>query len=531
MIETHYATPLSKNPKMKEKEFLFNLIKSMKGPEKRYFKTSCSKDTNYLELFDAMNKLKVFDEELLKKSLKNPKIVKNLSSEKNYLMEAIMSSLRDFNAKRYNEIQVHALLVDAKLLFDRKLFKISEKKLKKASKLAKQHGFWSILLGINQLERKLAKHHGKDLAESIDRLVDENDAMMKELDNFLYFRDLNDKLFCSTRGKFRARDEGHRQQIKDLFPAGGPEGLPAPLTFEAKKLYHFACMQYHLLMAEDKKGLLAYRKRLRLWEDHPERIHTDLKGYKSSLANYLNICHLVHAYGEFPSTLEKLKSYPATSREEQAEEFRNVTYLELLYCMNRALLIQAQSLIRNVIDEGLRKFKPPLIPHSQHMAYCHSVSMVYLVLEKFQEARTWLLRMEEEFEGHRTDLVRFQKLVLVLVDYELGMEEQMKADHFKRYLQSQSQSAERWLKNNGGVMEFDRMVLKTIGRLVGKEKEVRRKIFNDLSEELETLPQSEKNQLGTRLWELSVWVEARRDERSLEAVFRERINLNDEGQT
>ncbi|MEL7021626.1 MAG: hypothetical protein AAGK47_08460, partial [Bacteroidota bacterium] len=54
-------------------EKLFKLVKSLSAPEKRYFKLFVSgkgkKDSKYILLFDAIDAMKVFDEELLKASV------------------------------------------------------------------------------------------------------------------------------------------------------------------------------------------------------------------------------------------------------------------------------------------------------------------------------------------------------------------------------------------------------------------------------------------------------------------------------
>ena len=69
---------------------VFQLIRSLSKAEKRYFKVYTSKQAgdknNHQLLFDAIDKQKEYDETALKKSLKNPTLVRSLPIAKNRRM-------------------------------------------------------------------------------------------------------------------------------------------------------------------------------------------------------------------------------------------------------------------------------------------------------------------------------------------------------------------------------------------------------------------------------------------------------------
>ena len=67
---------------------LFQLIHSMSSSEKRYFKQNAlDTDANYLKLFDALNKMKEYDEAAIRKK----PFVKHFGPERKYLYEAILA--------------------------------------------------------------------------------------------------------------------------------------------------------------------------------------------------------------------------------------------------------------------------------------------------------------------------------------------------------------------------------------------------------------------------------------------------------
>ena len=59
-------------------------------------KKAGDKTSNHIKLFDAINKMEEYDEDILKRKLKKETFVKHLSAEKRYLYQAILKSIRNF---------------------------------------------------------------------------------------------------------------------------------------------------------------------------------------------------------------------------------------------------------------------------------------------------------------------------------------------------------------------------------------------------------------------------------------------------
>lgn len=81
---------------------LFDLIKSLSSEEKRLYKrTSLEKKIktpNYILLFDAIDKLLNYDEDVLKENIKCKIPVDKLSYLKNYLQRSIIGFLENYQA-------------------------------------------------------------------------------------------------------------------------------------------------------------------------------------------------------------------------------------------------------------------------------------------------------------------------------------------------------------------------------------------------------------------------------------------------
>ena len=104
---------------------VFQLIQSLQKSEKRNFKlyikrNSSNEDLKIVQLFDALDKLPEYDEELLLKRL--PAIKKNqLSNIKAHLYRELLSSLRLLRTVQDVDIQLNEQLDYARILYNKDL--------------------------------------------------------------------------------------------------------------------------------------------------------------------------------------------------------------------------------------------------------------------------------------------------------------------------------------------------------------------------------------------------------------------------
>ena len=105
---------------------LFQLIKSLEKSEKRNFKlfvkrNSASDDLKIIQLFDALDKMKDYDEEQLLKKNKTLK-KQQLSNTRALLYKQILASLRLINHGDNIDIQLHEQMDYARILYNKGLY-------------------------------------------------------------------------------------------------------------------------------------------------------------------------------------------------------------------------------------------------------------------------------------------------------------------------------------------------------------------------------------------------------------------------
>src|SRR5687767_2461249 len=172
---------------------LFQLVKSLEKSEKRNFKlyakrNSSSEDLKVITLFDALDKMDTYDENLLLKKHKSIK-KQQLSNLKAHLYKQILSSLRLIKDENI-DIQLHEQLDFARILYNKGLYLQSLKILDKVKELAITYNQDSFLLQVISLEKKIETLYiTRSMQDRADRLafeaneVNERRTMITKLSN------------------------------------------------------------------------------------------------------------------------------------------------------------------------------------------------------------------------------------------------------------------------------------------------------------------------------------------------------------
>ena len=122
---------------------VFQLIRSLGKSEKRNFKLYITRNTSseelkIVQLFDALDKMEVYDETVLLK--KNKSIKKQqLSNLKAHLYKEILSSLRLITDESNIDIQLHEQMDYARILYNKGLYLQSLKVLDRLKEQAKNY--------------------------------------------------------------------------------------------------------------------------------------------------------------------------------------------------------------------------------------------------------------------------------------------------------------------------------------------------------------------------------------------------------
>ena len=206
---------------------LFQLVKSLKKSEKRNFKlyvkrNTASEDLKIIYLFDALDKMDVYDEtELLKKNKKLSK--QQLSNVKAHLYKQILSSLRLIRSEQNIVIQLHEQLDYAEILYNQGLYLQSLKVLDRIKEYARTYYQYSLLLETLFFEQKIeALHITRSMQDRADRLAADMQAVNDQLQLAGKLSRLSLQLYSWYIQHGVARNEQDEIAVKEFFESRLP---------------------------------------------------------------------------------------------------------------------------------------------------------------------------------------------------------------------------------------------------------------------------------------------------------------------
>lgn len=450
-----------------QKLYLFQLIKSLSVSEKGYVKKFCAKDgtdATYLKLFDAIDEQEEYDEDLLKKKFKKEQFIKQLSVAKNYLIKSILRSLRAYHAESTNNIQVHELLLEIEILYNKRMVGLCQKLIKKAKKI---------------IEDCQLFHHAEELCFWDFRLTlltpfnDEMDAHMQEnqefgednLDSALKlskYRHLAYHVYkhAFKEGYSRAEDS---QKVAQKFAAHPLLQTPPVKSAQALGRYHNIWTKIHEINTDFEKSYESSKKFVETVQNYP-KVFEDyvMATVVPSYYNLLGSCILLNKEETFFTNLAYLKAIPETYKSTNETTLRLIHYyavtLELQFYTQNAqfdrtpLVLDAAKKIAeesNLISFGLILF---------HIELCYSIAYAYFGLGNYAESETWVAKtLDYQKDNLREDIICMANLLHLVNHAEMGS---------FQYLDSKLRTTYNFIKKMQKVHQFETVTLQFIKKLI-----------------------------------------------------------------
>ena len=168
---------------------LFQLVHSLQKSEKRNFKlyvkrNSSNNDLKVVQLFDAIDKMNVYDESVLMSKTSSIK-KQQLPNIKAHLYRQILGSLRLLESADNIDLQIHEQLDYARILYNKGLYLQSLKILEKIKETARAGNQVNFYIEVLVLEKKIESLHiTRSMQDRADELTGEvnvsNEMLVKQ---------------------------------------------------------------------------------------------------------------------------------------------------------------------------------------------------------------------------------------------------------------------------------------------------------------------------------------------------------------
>lgn len=488
---------------------LFRLIKAMNKSEKGYFKKYAAKNEagskqNYIHLFDAIDTMSEYDEELLKKKLKNESFIKQLPVYKVYLFNLILKSLAPNSVSADAGTRMKEYIENSRVLSSKALYREALKQLKKAKELARKFSNYLILLDALIAERNiLAVMPDKNISEMRKQLYEEEiDTTRKLKKNFDYSWLSDQMVICvEQKGDFtdaeRSKEMDKIMQMPLISKESSAEDLNMKFYMLHTKLFYYLGRNELISV----KGLL--QEEIELLEENRHFIEDNPRNYSSALINYLMFSQLTGFRSDVLSAITKLNALRKKLKNKvplslQLQISFHAANSEMLVYRNSADTRRGRNLVKR-LEEELPRYGNE-IPPQLRISLLSNIASFLVMDGNYESALKFNNRLiEESGLNFKSDVYLFGRLLNLVIHYGLGNYDLLEYNVENTY---------KFFREKNALRKAESVIFAHFKRLIKAEPEDYKELFNEFHFNLNKLPMDNNTQNLYSMLNFTMWAKA-----------------------
>lgn len=489
---------------------LFDLIRNLSKPEKRYFKllTSLQKgDKEYQVLFDKVEAMQQYDEDKLKASLRGYKIASYIPKAKNYLYKLITQTLIQFHSQNSVEQIVRQNLSLIEILYKKGLYLQSQKILEKTTELAENHELYSMCIELSDWASKLwyrSLSTDKDSGSKKEEIFKRDEQWIHYAAEYNKFRKLSMDVIENTFKYGSARNESDKKKLMkssiDLLKdtSSDLKESSVRIAYEIYRSYS----HYYGKTPEHKKVIDYSDKSIRVLDANKQIKENEPYLYIAALGTKLDELLACDNDEEIQKCLLKLESFIASLPPHKKEETERIVF-------NLYIFITSYFIIKGDYHRFLQREKEiessyftmhGKVDSNQSCILASNIALNYFISQDFKRSLTWnniVLNTPEKQVPARVFFLA--KMLSPIIHFELKNYE---------YLHSVSLSTQRLLLKKNAHHRLESAFLSFFKSLIklDSEKQVKERL-KQLKEELMPLSVDPYESVDFIKFDYLSWVE------------------------
>ncbi len=287
---------------------LFRLIHSMTSAEKRYFKKD-TKDSNTSTLFDIINDQEEYDEEQVKKKLKDESFAKNLKVHKNRLQQILLKNLRAYHEEKTAASKIKVLIENGEILLQKQLYDLAYAQLEKALKLCENYEEYELMLLIWGIKSRMASHFKEMMPADASPMI-EMEKCTAIIQNYVQHAILSKRIlhFLHTSSAQHSISEIF-QQIHQLLEEEIEQKGRAPISSIAERMYlHSEALMYNA-RGDYQKAYENTKAILERFEANKYIVKEKSAQYLNAIVNHLSFCARSKRFKELEQWVAKAQEH------------------------------------------------------------------------------------------------------------------------------------------------------------------------------------------------------------------------------
>lgn len=407
---------------------LFQLIHSLQKSEKRNFKlyvqrNSSNNDLKVVQLFDAIDKMSVYDESTLITRTSSIK-KQQLPNIKAHLYRQILSSLRLLESSENIDLQLHEQLDFARILYNKGLYHQSLKILEKIKETARLSNQLNFLIEVLIMEKKIETLHiTRSMQDRADELTNDINIANEHLVKQSKLSNLALQLYSWYIKNGLARNKEDENEVEDYFDRHLTEEINNPEGFYEKLYYSQSYCWYAFIR---QNYLLYYRhtqKWVNLFLDEPMMIEIETGNYIKGLHNLLNAHFTLRNYSGFEKTLALFEEFSNSDIVNRNDNNKIQVFVYLYIAkINQHFLEGTFKEGLKIVPEITQKLEEYNLFLDQHrtLIFYYKIASLYFGAGDFDNAIDYLNKIINWKVNLRNDLQCYARLLHLIAHYELG---------------------------------------------------------------------------------------------------------------
>ena len=493
---------------MKPSTELHDLIRSLTKSEKRFFKLHSalqSGDKNYLRIFDAIDKQKVYDEEVLKKQFAKETFIKHLPSEKNHLYKLILKALRAYHAEGSVSGILKQEIKNIEILYNKALYVECNKLLHRAKRIAKDNErfyYWFELLSWEKMLLEEAYESG-EFTKDLDALIEEEREVIEKLRNLAAYHILYSKINYVFRSGGYVRTEEEHAMVEEISEHPLIKGKNTALSKRAATICYYTQGFCYWAKRDWKTSLEKFQRTKQIMDENP-LIKNDLpKRYIRTLHYIINgqiELNQLEKARENIQLMRGLKEEAGFSGQNMETQIFVASYLSELRLYDRAGEFQKASALVEEVIAGMEEIGDRL--HKEfELEFYFALACIHFGGGQYNKSLFWLNKVLNDNEPTlRQDIFTYARLFNLVVHYELG--------NFD-LLEYIVRSTQRFLTRRHRAHQMETLLIDHVKKLARITDPVARKEkFRSLSVQATELFKDPNEGLVLKYFDVAAWIEA-----------------------
>jgi tetratricopeptide (TPR) repeat protein len=490
---------------MKPSNELFDLIKSLSKSEKRFFKLQSalqSGDKNYVRLFDCIDKMDGYDEEVIKKAFKGEKFVKHLPSEKNHLYKLILKALRSY----YGDTSVSSILKqeikNIEILYNKALFEECNKFLMRAKKLAIKYEKFYYLFELINWEKMLLEEAFEDgqFTKDLDTLIREEQDVIEKLRNLAAYHVLYSKINYVFRSGGYTRTEENKAIVEEIVNHPLIKGKNTALSRRAATICYYTQGFCNMAIGDYETAITKFARVREILDEH-EHLKEDLsKRYIRALTEMSNCLIDMGRYSEAEQLIHAMEAQKEKDGFEfpdvQMSIFKSVTFAKLQMYRVKGEFEKGIAYVEE-LSEKLKTMQEK-VHKEQELNFFYQFAYMYFSAQQYNKALYWLNKVLNDNENTlRQDIYSYARLFNLAIHFELGNYD---------LLEYTIKSTLRYLQKRERDFPMEKLIIESFKKLIRQQPaHERKKNFELFHTDLERLSKDQDGEVVLKYFDFLKW--------------------------